>query len=181
MEQKTDRRPARGRVIQASLVCASLLMISPQGPALAEEEAPIVTFQSLSLNTALDAAEAALADCRERGFQVAVTVVDRFGVEQVTLRDRFAGPHTPDTSLKKAWTAVSFRTDTLDLAGLTESGEAWGIRNVKDAMPIGGGVQIISGDGAMLGAIGISGAPSGSDDQDCAIAGIAAIEDRIAF
>ena len=57
---------------------------------------------------ALDLARGALASCRERGFQVAVAVVDRFGVTQVLLRDRFAGAHTIATATSKAWTAVSF-------------------------------------------------------------------------
>ena len=46
-------------------------------------------------------------------------MVDRMGVTQVILRDRFAGPHTPDTAIGKAWTAASFRADTLSLAGNT--------------------------------------------------------------
>ena len=49
------------------------------------------------------------------------------------------------------------------------------------ALPLGGGVQILAGDGDMVGAIGVSGAPSGSEDEACAKAGIAAIEDQIAF
>jgi len=39
------------------------------------------------------------------------------GGTQVMLRDRYAGPHTPDTAERKAWTAVSFRADTLELGG----------------------------------------------------------------
>ncbi|WP_245474638.1 heme-binding protein [Bradyrhizobium sp. Leo121] len=42
-------------------------------------------------------AQAALADCQKRDYQVAVAVVDRFGVVQVVLRDRCAGPHMPPT------------------------------------------------------------------------------------
>ena len=70
---------------------------------------------------AVEAAQAALNSCRSKGYQVAVSVADRFGVLQVTLRDQFAGPHTPDTALRKAWTAVTFRTDTLELGELTET------------------------------------------------------------
>ena len=55
----------------------------------------LLAYKSLSLEIALELARAALTDCRQRGFQVAVAVVDRFGVTQVVLRDRFAGPHTP--------------------------------------------------------------------------------------
>lgn len=149
-------------------------------PALAEDNA-IVTSKSLSLEAALEVAQGALAACREQGFQIAVSVVDRGGNQQVSLRDRLAGPHTPDTSYRKAWTAVSFRTDTLGLAKMTEKGDAWAIRNVTKALPLGGGVLIRDGDGTMLGAVGVSGAPGGSIDEGCAKAGIAVIEEKIAF
>ena len=70
----------------------------------------------LTPETALKAAQAALKSCRERGFQVTVAVVDRMGVVQVLLRDRFAGPHTTDMATAKAYTAASFRTNTTELA-----------------------------------------------------------------
>jgi hypothetical protein len=70
----------------------------------------LVTYKSLSPELALELARASLAECRKRGYQAAIAVVDRFGVTQVMLRDRFAGAHTPATAAGKAWTAASFRT-----------------------------------------------------------------------
>lgn len=160
---------------------AVLALAATTYAASASAQDAIVTFKSLAPNVAVEAAQAALESCRNEGFQVAVSVVDRGGNLQATIRDRFAGPHTPDTSYRKAWTAVSFRTDTLELAALTEKGEAWAIRNISNALPLGGGLQIMAGDGSMLGAIGVSGAPSGSADKDCAQAGLDAIDDKIAF
>ena len=77
----------------------------------------------LTPETALKAAQAALARCRANGFQAAVAVVDRMGIVQVLLRDRFAGPHTVEMARDKAWTAVSFRTGTTDLAEATQGGD----------------------------------------------------------
>jgi uncharacterized protein GlcG (DUF336 family) len=71
-----------------------------------------------NLGIALDLAQAALADCRQRGYQVAVAVVDRSGLMQVVLRDRFAGPHTPPTASGKAWTAATFMSRTFGPIGL---------------------------------------------------------------
>lgn len=139
------------------------------------------SFRILKPELALKAAQAAMADCRQKGFQVAVSVTDRFGILQVTLRDQLAGPHTPETARRKAWTAVTFRSDTSELAKLSESGEAWALRNVDGVMPLGGGMRIIAGDGDMVGAIGVSGAPAGSEDDACAKAGIEAISEDIAF
>ncbi len=164
------------RSLVAAAVAATGLTATP---VLAQDA--IVTFKSLAPDVAVEAAQAALESCRAEGYQVAVSVVDRGGNLQATIRDRFAGPHTPDTAYRKAWTSVSFRTDTLELSTLTEKGEAWAIRNVSMALPLGGGVQILAGDGSMLGAIGVSGAPSGSADADCARAGLAAIDEKIAF
>jgi uncharacterized protein GlcG (DUF336 family) len=150
------------------------------GQALAADE-NLATFRALKPELAVQAAQAAINACREKGFQVAVSVTDRFGILQVSIRDQLAGPHTPDTSFKKAWTAASFRSETSELGKLTETGEAWAIRNVEGALPLGGGVRIVAGEGDMVGAIGVSGAPSGSEDEACAKAGIEAIAPEIAF
>ena len=169
----------RTRNLGRSLALAALVAAGFSHTTAAQDA--IVTFKSLAPDVAVEAAQAALESCRAEGFQVAVSVVDRGGNLQATIRDRFAGPHTPDTAYRKAWTAVSFRTDTLELAALTEKGEAWAIRGVTNALPLGGGLQVFAGDGSMLGAIGVSGAPSGSADKACAQAGLAAIDDKIAF
>jgi uncharacterized protein GlcG (DUF336 family) len=136
------------------------------------------SLRLLTPDTALKAAQAALARCRANGFQVAVAVVDRMGVTQVMLRDRFAGPHTPDMATAKAWTAVSFRTNTTDLAANTQSGPSSGVRHRPGVAAVGGGLMIEAG-GSILGAIGVSGAPGGKEDDVCAAAGIAAIKDSL--
>jgi len=137
------------------------------------------TVKVLTPETALKAAQAALKSCRERGFQATVAVVDRMGVVQVLLRDRFAGPHTTDLATAKAYTAASFRTNTSELAEATQAGKpASGIRNRPGVAAVGGGLMIEAG-GALLGAIGVSGAPGGREDDACAAAGIAAIREDI--
>jgi hypothetical protein len=82
------------------------------------------TYSSANLtpDSALKAAQAALKTCRDAGFNVAVAVADRSGITQVMLRDRFAGAHTPQTAMGKAWTAASFRSNTTDLIALTQAG-----------------------------------------------------------
>lgn len=110
---------------------------------------------------------------------VGVSVVDRFGVTQAFIRDRFAGPHVEETAKRKAWTSVSFRTDTLSFSDVTQAGEeAYGIRFISKALPLGGGVPV-EAEGSIVGGIGVSGAPGGDIDDACARAGIAAIEDDL--
>lgn len=146
------------------------------GPAAAQAT---FTVRVLTPETALKAAQAALRKCRDGGYQAAVAVVDRAGVVQVVLRDRFAGPHTPELARAKAYTAASFRTDTTALAEATQPGRPQsGIRNRPDVAAVGGGLMIQAG-GSLLGAIGVSGAPGGKEDDACAAAGIEAIREDI--
>jgi len=163
----------RGLLLAFAIVALTVL------PGHAQE--PLVTYKMLSPEIALDSARAALAECRKRGYQVAVAVVDRFGVTQVMLRDRFAGAHTPATAAGKAWTAASFRTDTSALMAISQPGMPQaGLRNLPGAVILGGGM-IIEAGGSMVGALGVSGAPGGDADDACAKAGIDAIRDRLDF
>jgi uncharacterized protein GlcG (DUF336 family) len=129
----------------------------------------------------MKAAQVAMAKCRADGFQVAVAIVDRSGLLQVVIRDRFAGAHTPETATNKAWTAVSFRTNTGDLVKSTQPGQPGaGIRNLPRVVAVGGGMKIEAG-GSILAGIGVSGAPGAENDEACANAGIKAIADSLEF
>ncbi len=162
------------------LVAVLALALSLGGGTAKAEEA-LVSFKVLSPAVALELAQATLEACRNEGYQVSVAVVDRFGITQVILRDRYAGVHTPETARRKAWTAVTFRTDTLTMTELTQAGqEQSGVRQVTGAMLIGGGVPVEAA-GSLVGGIGVSGAPGGPADDVCARVGIEAIEDKIAF
>lgn len=141
----------------------------------------LVTYKSLGPELALDLARAALAACRERGYQVAVAVVDRFGVTQIVLRDRFAGAHTVPTATGKAWTAVSFRASTGELSGLTQPGMPQAaVRGLPGVVALGGGLMVEAG-GSLVGGVGVSGAPGGDADEACARAGIEAVRDKLEF
>lgn len=157
------------------------LCLAASLPAISQAADGTFQIKSLTPETALVAAQAAMAACRAQGYQVGVAVVDRSGLTQVFLRDRFAGAHTLQVATDKAWTAASFRTSTQDLAAETQAGKAMsGIRSTPRMLAIGGGV-VIEGGGSTFGAIGVSGAPGGEADEACAQAGIKAIADKIEF
>jgi uncharacterized protein GlcG (DUF336 family) len=170
--------------MQSPLLLRALLValvICSLSPGLGHTQDSLVTYKSLSPELALDLARASLAECRKRGYQVAVAVVDRMGVTQVVLRDRFAGVHTVATASGKAWTAVSFRTSTTDLMAISQPGMMQaGLRNLPGAVIIGGG-NVVEAGGSLVGAVGVSGAPGGDADEACAKAGIAAIADKLDF
>ncbi len=149
-------------------------------PAAAGDDA-LVIYKSLSPEVALEAAQAALKKCRDNGFQIAVAVVDRFGQPQVMLRDRFAGLPAPDTAVAKAYTALSFRASTSDLAKSIRTGQMdAGLARLPHVAMLAGAVVIESG-GMLLGGIGVSGAPGGDKDEECAKAGLDAVRDKIDF
>ena len=158
----------------AKAAAAALAFAAGALPAAAQEA--LVTVRQLTPEIATKAAQAALLHCRSRGYSVGVAVVDRAGLPQVFLRDRFGGAHTVDTALNKAWTAASFRMPTTELAAETQAGRPMSaIRQIPRVAALGGGLPIEAA-GAMVGAIGVSGAPGGDADDDCARAGIRAIQ-----
>jgi uncharacterized protein GlcG (DUF336 family) len=162
-----------------AIVVTSLLALGSS--CVMADNGAIVVYKSLSPEVALEAAQAALKQCRDNGFQVAVAVVDRFGQPQVMLRDRFAGLPAADTATSKAYTALSFRAATSDLEKSIRSGQmASGLAQLPHVVMLAGGLAIEAG-GTLLGGIGVSGAPGGDKDEVCAKAGLDAIRDRIDF
>jgi len=146
------------------------------GPVQADDQPLTVSIQRLSMESALKAARTAIDTCREKGIQVGVTVVDRGGHPQVVLRDVLAPDLTLKISKMKAYTAISFMTATSTLAerGKSALGTVPGLFMGAGAVPIEAG-------GKVYGAIGVSGAPSGKTDEECASAGAKAIEAELDF
>jgi len=169
----TMERTMRTVIIAAALALGTHV-------AMADDSAT-VTYKSLSPEVALEAAQAALKQCRTNGFQVAVAVVDRFGQPQVMLRDRYAGLPAVDTATRKAYTALGFHAATSDLAKSIQSGTmASNLALLPHVAMLAGGLVIEAG-GTVLGGIGVAGAPGGDKDEACAKAGLDAIRDRIDF
>ena len=161
-------------LLREMFAAATLVLIAAQ-PLQAMAADGLVDVRQMTPEVAYKAARAALESCRAKGYSVGVAVVDRSGVAQVFLRDRFGGAHTVSTAISKAWTSASFRQSTLALALETQPGKPMsGIRDVPGVIAAGGGLPIEAA-GAVVGAIGVSGAPGGEADEACAQAGIEAI------
>ena len=161
------------------LVMLSIAVAAGIAAAPVSAQKLLTTQTTLTPAAALQATQAAFARCQKSGYTVAVVVVDRGGQPLALLRDNLAGAHTSQTAIGKAATAVSFRTDTTELAATTQAGkEASGIRQLPGVIAVGGGVMIRA-KGSLVGGIGVSGAPGGDADDVCAKAGIAAIQDAL--
>lgn len=133
---------------------------------LAAAEAPLINLKRLSLDAALKIAQGAVLACRAKGIQVGVTVVDRDGTPQVMLRDTVAPPITETISKMKAVTAVNFSVATSALAQRADTP----IGRVPGLAMSPGGIPIEVG-GAIVGGVGVSGAPDGKTDEECAVLG----------
>ncbi len=165
-------------VIYRTVAASCLLLLSVAG---VSGEENLVESKSMSLDLALKAATAAVRSCRDQGYQVSVAVIERGGATQVILRDQLAGIFTPEVAVRKARTALNFRTNTGNLVQSTMSGKpASGLRQLPGAIFVGGGVRVEAG-GLVVGAIGISGAPGPDLDEACAIACIDSIRDILDF
>lgn len=153
------------------LVVATIALFA--GPLVAQaDEAMILPIKRLTVDTALKIAKATIAKCRKEAVNVTVTIIDRGGDTQVVLRDTLAMDVTLDISKKKAYTAMSMNSRTIELQSMVKAHSALGTYN--GLLLQGGGVPINIG-GTIMGGIGVSGAPDSKIDQKCADAGLNAV------
>ena len=137
----------------------------------------LVTEKNISLAMAQTIANAAMDKCKEMGFRVSVTVVDRAGLPIVMLRGDGAGLHTPEGSDRKAYTARTFRQPSADFVKrMLNDPTAVGSKEYTRVLALPGGLPIKVGDD-VVGAVGVSGSP-GKDD-DCSKAGIDKVADQL--
>ena len=113
--------------------------------------AAVLSESNLSMADAQKLATATVAACQAKGYNVSASVVDRAGLLKAFARADNAGPHTIEASRAKAFTAVSAKTPTLTM--------------MENAQKNPGAVKAGT---AVIGAIGVAGAPGGNLDAQCA-------------
>lgn len=152
------------------------LVFSISNSAYSADQSMTVTIKRLKMETALRIAQAAIAQCRKEGVQIAVTVVDRSGHEIVVLRDVLAMDITLPISKQKAHTAMAFNSPLSEME--SRFTKPFQVAKLDGLIVSAGGIPINIG-GAILGGIGVSGAPSGETDEKCAKAGLAAVSEDL--
>ncbi|MBV8320989.1 MAG: heme-binding protein [Hyphomicrobiales bacterium] len=141
--------------------------------------AETLTAHRLPSALAVEAASETVAACAKQGFHETAVVVDADGVTIVTLRGDGTGAHTLDSARDKAYTAASFKNDTLALAERAKGEDSIApLAKLPHVMFFGGGVVIKVAD-ETIGAIGAAGAPGAKLDDGCARAGLERIRDRL--
>ncbi|MDF0644983.1 MAG: heme-binding protein [Nitrospira sp.] len=168
---------ARSVCVRGSRKTARVVLmfgLALSGVGHAAEELPKESV--LPLMMASKAVQAAVEACKKDGYKVSASVVDRAGELRAMGRADGAGPHTIDSSRKKAYTAVSLRRPTSELADLV--GKVPALQALRDmnenVLILGGGLPIEIG-GEVVGGIGVGGAPGAHLDDACAQAGLDAI------
>jgi uncharacterized protein GlcG (DUF336 family) len=142
--------------------------------------AALLEQKVLPLSVATQAAQAAVAACRQKGFHISVAVTDQDGLVRALMRDDAAGPHTLDSSVKKAYTAASLGVSTGVLTKiLAEHPDARGLREMNNRILIMQGGLPIKAGAEGIGGIGVGGTPGGATDGACARAGLEQIMNRL--
>ena len=169
------------RILAAGAVVAFTLV----GVATGAWAQGLITMQKLSAPLANELVGETVATCAAKGYAVTAVVVDLDGVRQALLRGNGAPIHTLDNAFYKAYSAAS-----LTLGRKEDSTKAVAERMAKNPpttvpqTPLPnvtyavGGVTIMAG-GKAIGGLGISGAPGGQIDEECARAAIAKIQPRM--
>ncbi|ATL28713.1 GlcG/HbpS family heme-binding protein [Streptomyces formicae] len=126
----------------------------------------------LTVAAATKAAQATLDAAKKENQRVSVAVVDRNGNTIVELRGDGAGPQSPESAVKKAYTAVSWNAPTSELTKRLE--QAPTLKDIPGTLFLAGGAPVTA-KGAPVAGIGVAGAPSGDLDEKFAKAGVAAL------
>ncbi len=165
-----------GRKLGGAKLMAAMLLLAGGGAFAAQAADELPKESVLPSALAAKAAQAALDACKKDGYRVSASVVDRAGVLRAMLRADGAGPHTVDSSRKKAYTSASLRRATTDLAEMIAKQPALqALREMNESILMVGGGLPIEIAGEVVGAIGVGGAPGTHLDDACAEAGLDAI------
>ncbi len=162
-------------------VALMLVVTGAQAQQAGEEHADgagdVVTSDRIGMGLAADLAEQAVAACTENGYAVTAVVVDPSGDPQVMMRATHAPRFTRQIATDKARAVIlagidsgAFRANREDIR--MEMNHVDGILVLDGAVPI-------ESAGSTIGAIGVSGAPGGDKDAECARAALEAEFDRL--
>lgn len=154
----------------------NIVLISSMLAPIAATAQELPSAPYLPLDLAMQAAQATISACAAEGHNVSVAVVGRDGTTKVLLKADNSGPHTGSSAEGKGFTAAAMGRDTAGLAAFISSNSANdGLRDMDSRMVIQAGGLPVKFDNAIVGGLGVGGAPSGDIDAACAVEGLKAI------
>ncbi|CAN7212414.1 heme-binding protein [Pseudomonas sp. LjRoot71] len=153
----------------------SLLALAMSASAAWAANAEVAQRQDITLALANDLLSATLAACHADGRTGVAAVVDRGGNLVAVQRDDNVGPHNTLAAQRKAFTALSTKTETRLLAERARNNpDAENLNTLDELLLLGGGVPLKIGD-QVIGAIGVAGAGGAEIDEGCALKAIAQV------
>lgn len=141
--------------------------------------ADLVTDKNIGMELARDLATEAINSCREKGFHVSAVVVDRHSNLRIALRDDTASKFTLQIAEEKANAALMSGLNSGDFRK-NRSDIRPEMNHVNGILMMIGGVPITAA-GVRIGALGVSGAPGGENDELCVLEALEKLADRIEF
>lgn len=141
--------------------------------------ADVVNDKSIGMELARDIASETINACRKNGYHISVVVVDRFGLLRAALRDDLASRFTLEIAERKANMSVMAWSDSGQFKKARPDIQQE-LNHISGIIVMEGGIKIVAG-GYNLGAVGVSGAPGGDKDAQCAQQAIAKLQERIQF
>lgn len=124
----------------------------------------------ISLKLAQQIATVTQADCKEKGFPVTVSILNKDGIDILLARGDGTTGASVQVARDKAYAATGFQSPTSLLEERAKTSSP-GIIAVEGFTVLPGGLPIKVND-ELIGGIGVSGAPSGKIDEECANAGL---------
>jgi uncharacterized protein GlcG (DUF336 family) len=176
-----NKKVIRKAVVMKHMLIAASLTIMGQS-ALAQG---LPSERYMPLDIAIEAASAALAQCKADGHPVSVEVMNHHARVLVTFHDPFTTIHSAYSAHAKAFTVLSYSR----ASGETTSAQI-AARITKDpasvariqgipGLILAPGAVLIKSNGQTVGAIGVGGSTGSTQDEKCAMAGIAKIQSKL--
>jgi uncharacterized protein GlcG (DUF336 family) len=139
----------------------------------------LISVRQISAELASDLAWEAVRACREKGYQVSAVVVDRSASTQVVIRDTLAPRFTIQIAEEKANAVILSKVSSSEFRKNRED-IRMEMNHVNGLLVLEGGLPITA-SGSLVGAIGVSGAPGGDRDAECALEALGKVAERLEF
>jgi uncharacterized protein GlcG (DUF336 family) len=166
----------------STVVSAAIFAAASAGAAQAQG---LITTQKISAALANELVGESVANCASKGYKVVAVVVDLDGVRQALLRGDGAPIHSMDNAYYKAYTLASMgparkEETTKQIADrLAKNAPSAVPYNPLPNITYAQGAVAITAGGNIIGALGVSGAPGGNFDEECARAALGKVRERM--
>lgn len=137
------------------------------------------TAYTMDLKLANQLATSVMESCAKQTKPAAVVILDQGGNVLVSQRHETVGPHNLTAAQRKAFTAYSTKTSTLQfMRNAQKNPDSYNLTSLPELLLLGGGMPVIYKD-QLLGAVGVAGSGGSVQDDQCAQQGIQAVLNQI--